>query len=186
MIMNTKSKIFIGLQIILFVTLLALWMKSFDWQGTVGKVVPKTPQNSTEASGEGAAVSEKADVEVVDGDTIDVNGVRVRYIGVNTPEIAHTTGAKDSCFGREATEFNRSLVIGVNIRMEKDVSETDKYMRLLRYVYLPDGRMVNKILVAEGYARAATFPPDVAHATEFKNLESQAREAKKGLWGKCD
>jgi micrococcal nuclease len=67
--------------------------------------------------------------------------------------------------------------------MQKDVSETDVYNRLLRYVYLIDGRMVNKVLVKEGYAKVSTFPPDVRFADEFVELEREARRDNRGLWG---
>jgi len=67
--------------------------------------------------------------------------------------------------------------------MEKGVSETDVYNRLLRYVYLIDGRMVNKVLVKEGYAKASTFPPDVRFAAAFVGLEREARRNNRGLWG---
>lgn len=118
-------------------------------------------------------------VNVIDGDTIDVeiNGqiYRVRYIGVDTPE-------RGDPFYSEATNFNRSLVEGKTVYLQKDVSETDRYDRLLRYVYLEDGTFVNLVLVCEGYAQVLTVPPDVAHADDFLACEQQARNAGKGLW----
>jgi hypothetical protein len=84
---------------------------------------------------------------VVDGDTIVVNiagsEYRVRYIGVDTPE----STTKQECYGREAARFNRSLVNGQTVRLERDVNDTDRFGRLLRYVYLPNGEMVNEVLV---------------------------------------
>ena len=91
---------------------------------------------------------------VVDGDTIEVSmeGRRytVRYIGVDTPESV-APGQPVECYGREASRRNRELVEGRTVLLEKDVSETDRYGRLLRYVWA-DGVMVNAVLVAEGYA----------------------------------
>jgi len=117
-------------------------------------------------------------VRVLDGDTIAVsmNGqeYKVRYIGINTPET-------DQPGGYEATAANRALVEGQQLRMVKDVSEVDQYGRLLRYVYV-GGIFVNAELVRQGYAEAATYPPDVAHAEEFVTLQGQAREAGVGLW----
>jgi len=117
---------------------------------------------------------------VVDGDTIDVtiNGrrYRLRYIGMDTPE-------RDEAGYSTATRRNRQLVGSGVIYLEKDVSETGPYGRLLRYVYLPDGRMVNEILVEEGWAKAATYPPDVKYADRFRAAERAAREAKRGFWG---
>lgn len=117
--------------------------------------------------------------EVVDGDTIGVEidgrSHRVRYIGVNTPE-------RGDPFYDEATAANRELVGGETVRLVQDVSETDQYGRLLRYVYLPDGTFVNAALVRQGVAQAATFPPDVAHQEEFTALQEEARAAGRGLW----
>ena len=122
----------------------------------------------------------------MDGDTIDVNIAgktqRVRLIGMDTPEIY----SRVDCFGPEASDFAKSLLpLGTVVRLEKDVSETDRYNRLLRYVYLPDGRMLNEVLVAEGYAMVATFPPDVKYQDRFLAAQRTAREHNKGLWGKC-
>lgn len=106
---------------------------------------------------------------------------RVRYIGINTPETV-APGRPVECFGREASDRNRELVEGQTVGLEKDVSETDDFGRLLRYVWLGD-RMVNSILVEEGYANASTYPPDVKYAETFVALQAQAREAGRGLWG---
>ncbi|HEU0074780.1 MAG TPA: thermonuclease family protein [Dehalococcoidia bacterium] len=124
---------------------------------------------------------------VVDGDTIDVelNGaiVRIRYIGMDTPETVDPNNPVE-CFGHEASEKNFSLVNDRVVELEKDVSETDRFGRLLRYVYV-DGRMVNEELVLGGYATAATFPPDVKYQERFAAAEVEAREADRGLWGTC-
>lgn len=122
-------------------------------------------------------------VRVVDGDTIVVGiggarGTKVRLIGIDTPE-------RDECFYRAATMKMRSLVEGKRVRLVRDVSETDRFGRLLRYVYIGDV-FVNAAMVSEGFASAATYPPDVAHAIGFVRLERAARAAKRGLWaGGC-
>jgi endonuclease YncB( thermonuclease family) len=122
-------------------------------------------------------------VRVVDGDTIVVaiggpRGTKVRLIGIDTPE-------RGRCFFEAATQRMRALVEGKQVRLTKDVSETDRYGRLLRYVYV-GSLFVNDAMVREGYANAATFPPDVAHATEFIALARVARLARRGLWaGGC-
>lgn len=123
---------------------------------------------------------------VVDGDTIDVRldgkTQRVRFILVDTPEVFGGT----DCFGPEASAFTkRTLQAGTKVSLEKDVSETDRFGRLLRYVYLPDGRMLNEILVAEGYAQVATFPPDVKYQQRMLAAQRVAREGRKGLWSAC-
>lgn len=114
-------------------------------------------------------------VRVLDGDTIGVRiggqvvPVRVRYIGVNAPETHGLCGA-------EATAANAGLVSGQTVRLVKDVSETDPYGRLLRYVYVGEV-FVNAELVAQGYAEAVEYPPDTAQATYLESLEQQARAA---------
>jgi micrococcal nuclease len=120
---------------------------------------------------------------IVDGDTIYVNGDRsIRYIGVDTPETKHPSKGKQP-YGPEATEANRKLVEGRKILLVKDVSETDRYNRLLRYIFLEDGTFVNLKLVEDGYARVATFPPDVRFVDLFLEAERKAREEGRGLWG---
>ena len=123
-------------------------------------------------------VTEATVVRVIDGDTIevDIGGrlYKVRYIGIDTPEIGRP-GAD------ETTIVNAQLVSGKTVYLEKDVSETDRYGRLLRYVWTDEG-MANAILVANGYAQVATYPPDVKYQQDFLELQRQAEEAGTGLW----
>ena len=115
---------------------------------------------------------------VVDGDTIVLSGGRrVRYIGIDTPEV----GARREHYGPEAGDFNASLVQGQTVHLEKDVSEVDRFGRLLRFVYA-DGILVNAELVREGYARARTYRPDTRYAECFAALEREASEARRGMW----
>ena len=121
-------------------------------------------------------------VRVIDGDTVELeNGDRVRYIGIDTPE----AGSSPDCFAPEATARNRQLVEGKVVRLEIDVSETDQFGRLLRYVYV-DGVMVNEVLVREGYARVLTVPPDVRHQQVFFAAEPLARLTGVGQWSACN
>lgn len=129
---------------------------------------------------------------VVDGDTIivtiDDNEYRLRLIGVNSPEYT----SKIEEYGKEATEYTTSMLNGKIVYLEKDVSETDKYKRLLRYVWLEipnrfsedeiKRKMFNAILVINGYAQAATYPPDVKYANYFKTFSDIARKNNVGLW----
>ncbi len=114
------------------------------------------------------------------------SGETVRYIGIDTPETVKPN-APIECFGKEASEKNRALVSGKKIRMQKDISDTDRYGRLLRYVYLEDGTLVNEVLVREGYAFASSFPPDIAMQEVFREAERSAKQNKRGLWadGAC-
>lgn len=119
---------------------------------------------------------------VVDGDTIKLEtGEVVRYIGIDTPETVHPSKPVQ-CYGKEASDKNRELIEGKEVKLEKDVSETDKYGRLLRYVWLGDV-LVNEYLAREGYAHSSTYPPDVKYQDKFIQAERQARDEKKGLWG---
>lgn len=119
---------------------------------------------------------------VVDGDTIELeSGEKVRYIGINAPESVKSDSPVE-CFGKEASAYNKQLVEGQRVRLERDVSDRDKYGRLLRFVYLEDGTLVNDQLVHEGFAYVSTFPPDIFRASQFKQAMIEAREAKRGLW----
>ena len=119
-------------------------------------------------------------VEVIDGDTITIEGgYRVRYIGIDTPEIYPGLEA----YGQEAWQANRRLVGDKRVRLERDISETDKYGRLLRYVYIDD-ILVNAELVRLGLAQAKTYPPDTKYQAYLEKLESEARQAGRGMWQK--
>lgn len=121
-------------------------------------------------------------VRVVDGDTIKLEtGEVVRYIGIDTPETVHPS-KPIQCYGKEASDKNKELVEGKEIKLEKDVSETDKYNRLLRYVWLGD-MLVNEYLVREGYAQSSSYPPDVKYQNKFIEAQKLAKEENKGLWG---
>jgi micrococcal nuclease len=122
-------------------------------------------------------------VHVVDGDTIDVQldgqRVRVRDLGMNTPE------TKDPC-GPEASAAHRRLVAGKTVRLELDMQPREQRVpwtpKLLAYVYVGDV-MVNAELVRQGYAQAATYPPNVRYQDQFVALQRVAIEAKAGCWG---
>ena len=126
----------------------------------------------------------------MDGDTIYVrlaSGVeKVRYIGIDTPELHHPTRGEEPG-GREATAVNRRLLGDRPVRLETDVQLRDRYGRLLAYVWArrPAGNelMVNAELVRLGYAAIMTVPPNVRHAALFRRLAAEARERQSGLWG---
>ena len=119
---------------------------------------------------------------VIDGDTIDLkDGRRVRYIGINTPELS-TELKPTECYAQKAAEKNSLLVKDKPIRMKRDVSDMDAYGRLLRYVWVGD-TFVNEYLVKEGYAHTMTIAPDVSYATMFKEDQANAKALNLGLWG---
>lgn len=124
---------------------------------------------------------------VVDGDTFVLeDGQRVRLIGVDTPESVHPDKSKNTEFGKTASAFAKEALEGKRVILEKDVSDTDRYGRLLRYVYLEDGTFFNEYLVKEGYAKVYTYPPDVKFSDVFVEAERYARENNKGLWALDD
>lgn len=117
-------------------------------------------------------------VKVIDGDTVKLeNGETVRYIGIDAPE-------KSECFATEATLENKRLVEEKSVRLQKDISEIDKYKRFLRFVFINDV-FVNDYLVRQGFAKAKTYPPDIKYKDQFTQAEQEARENKRGLWGAC-
>lgn len=127
-------------------------------------------------------------ISVIDGDTFIIEGnQKVRYIGIDTPEIINDTSGKkvaDECYARESYEENRRLIEGKTVRLERDVSDNDKYGRLLRYVYLDD-IFVNQHLLSQGFAKLMTIKPDIKYYQSFKQVELKARAEGIGLWDKC-
>lgn len=121
---------------------------------------------------------------IIDGDTVELtDGTRVRLIGVDTPEVHGGT----DCYGPEASAHTASLLPpGEAVRLERDVETHDRYGRTLAYLHRTrDGLHVNATLVADGVARVATYPPNVAHTDEFHDLEQRARMEGRGLWTAC-
>ncbi|HEX2058613.1 MAG TPA: thermonuclease family protein [Actinomycetota bacterium] len=133
----------------------------------------------------------------IDGDTIEVEVVgraegpgageaavgesyTLRLLGIDTPESV-SPRAPVECFGREAAAATAALLTGATVRLVKDVEERDGFDRLLRYVYM-GAELANARLVANGYAHAYTYPPNVRHADLLAALERDARKATRGLW----
>ena len=140
---------------------------------------------------------------VVDGDTIEVeilaseegpgagNAVvgyqyDVRLLGIDTPESVKP-GSPVECFGKEASAAAKAFLEGQTVRLVKDIEEEDRFGRILRYVYVGD-ELANARLVINGYASVFTYPPNVRHADLFVQLQREARENDRGLWGPdtCD
>ena len=141
------------------------------------------PATNTSTATAATSTTETAVVtKVIDGDTIELDsGEKVRYVGMDTPEI---TKGKNECYGHEASAKNTELVLGKTVTMKKDVSDRDRYGRLLRYIWVGD-TFVNAKMIQEGYAAILTIPPDVAQIAYFKQLQAEARTANVGLWSGC-
>jgi len=158
------------------------------------RAAPRPPRTIPRGVPAGAVPAVVADN--VDGDTIEIrfepNGrvYDLRLIGIDTPETVHPT-IPPECFGAEASRRTAALLPpGTPVYLEQDVSETDRFGRLLRYVWLPGGRgapavNTNELLVREGYATASTFPPDVKYADRFAAAQRAAYEEGAGLWSAC-
>lgn len=176
--------------------LLALILSGCKVQEAPKKVQEAPQQVSVKPKGTECIVK-----RVVDGDTfVCVRGneeIKVRLIGVDTPESsANQKAYRDSAktgqsldeiikMGQEAKKFTSSILKpGTKVYLETDVQPTDKYGRLLAYVWLEDGRMLNEILIREGYAQVYTIPPNVKYAEHFLEAQRKAREERKGFWGR--
>jgi len=124
--------------------------------------------------------------KVVDGDTFWVDdgsekGLKIRLIGVNTPETVHPQKPVEY-YGREASDYVKSILTGKKVKLQFDVDKTDRYGRTLAYVYLKDGTFLNAEIIKKGYGQAMTVPPNVKYSDKFVELERKARERKIGLW----
>ena len=153
------------------------------WRGWCLVLLLTLLPSSVASQGDSAVVQV---VRVIDGNTIQVccvfgDRVKVRYIGVDTPETHHPMRGVEP-YGMEAAEANRKLVDGKTVRLEFDVQQLDKYGRTLAFVYLEDGTFVNAWLVENGYAMVMTVPPNVKYQELFLKLQQEAREAGRGLW----
>jgi micrococcal nuclease len=126
-------------------------------------------------------------VRVVDGDTIVVRvggrEERVRFIGINTPESVDPRRPVQ-CFGKEASANAEALLDVPAVLLEEDESQgsRDSSGRLLRYVWLEDGRMANLEQLAGGFAAEYTFDTPYKYREEFRAAQRVAREEGRGLW----
>ncbi len=124
-------------------------------------------------------------VFVADGDTIILEGgERVRYLGIDTPEVAHKS-VKGDCFGEEARKMNSDLVLHKRVSLQYDKEEIDPHGRLLAYVILPDGRCANAELLRSGYACVFRPAKGFRKLEEFLVLQRQAIHQRRGMWGAC-
>lgn len=168
------------LKVLLLILVLGLLIAGFSTLNKPVNINLPIPSPSQPTPNPQAQTDTYKVIRVIDGDTIEVQknnkAVKVRYIGIDTPET-------DECFGKESAGENKRLVLNKDIRLETDVQELDKYNRLLAYVYVND-LFVNEELIKKGFAKVATFPPNVKYADKFIAAQKEAREQEKGLWKK--
>lgn len=127
-------------------------------------------------------------INVVDGDTIKVktgtSEVKVRMIGIDTPESVHADETRNTEEGKIASERTKELLEGEKVYLEYDLDPEDDYGRTLAYVYLDNKKtMVQEILLEEGYARMMTIQPNSKYVDEFYLIERKAMKDKNGFWG---
>lgn len=161
---------------------------------TLAETISPTPEVLAEATTQAKQDSKSvySVVKVIDGDTVQVNvdgkTQTIRLIGVDTPEIVDPRKPVQ-CFASEASKKAKELLTGKKVSLEADPTQgdKDKYNRQLRYIFLEDGTNFNKLMIAEGYGHEYTYDKPYKYMEEFKQTETKAREAKRGLWadGAC-
>lgn len=128
-------------------------------------------------------------VKVTDGDTftIDSSGrkIKIRPIGIDAPETRKTPKEDKQCYGKEAADYLKKMILGRKVRIELDKDRLDQYKRTLAYVYLEDSTFVNAELVRNGYADTMNFAPNLKYKDTFLKLRNEAKENKRGMWGQC-
>jgi micrococcal nuclease len=166
------------------------WIITFALLAFAGTRVVGTQEGDSTLPGAGGTASARV-LRVIDGDTVRVRlaggkQATVRYIGVDTPESVKP-GTPVQCFAKAASAFNRRLVEGKTVWLRAGRERSDRYGRLLAYVYLrePERRFVNAELIARGYARTLSIAPNTDFAGRFARLERRARRLALGLWGAC-
>ena len=117
-----------------------------------------------------------------DGDTLWLSGIgKVRLIGIDTPEVF----GEAECYGPAASAFvKRVAPLGSKVRYRLGIEERDRYGRALAYVWLRDGRLLNRLILLRGYGEPLTIPPNVEYGAEFERAGAKARAAGRGMWGR--
>ena len=162
------------------VLLALLLFATLVYQRETGVALPtgEIPVES-DAEGKGTSTDVVRVVRVIDGDTFEIEGgERVRLIGVDTPESVKPDTPVE-CFGKESSDYLRSLVEGKEVRLERDRTDRDRYARLLRYAYLGDV-FINERIVRDGYAESVAYKPDTAKQAVLDRAEETAKIERRG------
>lgn len=137
-------------------------------------------------------LTEATVTKIVDGDTIYVKiknkSYKMRMVGINCPEYTKEI----QFYGKESTEYTKKQLLNKKVFLEMDISEKDKYNRLLRYIWLDipadtneqeiRSKLFNALLVINGFARAGYYPPDLKYTDYLKDFQQEAKDSKLGLW----
>ena len=154
--------------------------------------IPSTSVEMANSSPSGEIKKFYGVAKIIDGDTVQVSiegkTETLRLIGIDTPESVDPRKPVQ-CFALEASKKAKEILTGKKVLLEADPTqgEKDKYNRLLRYIFLEDGTNFNKMMISEGYGHQYTYSKPYKYMEEFKQAETEARVAKKGLWadGAC-
>ncbi len=126
-------------------------------------------------------------LRVIDGDTFIARVYgrteRIRLLLIDTPETVHPTKPVEP-FGKEASNFTKKILENQTVSLELDVQERDQYRRILAYVYLKDGTMLNEQLLKNGLAKVVVFPPNVKYVDPFRRIQKEAQHEQIGMWKK--
>lgn len=184
--MPLKQKISIFIVLLILVLLSTATFISYNYESKQILTISPTPTIGQVKS----AIIEDVEktflvTRIIDGDTFEIETKqKVRLIGIDTPELNTANKKPIDCFAKEAKEKLSNLILDKQVTLIKDISDTDRYGRLLRYVYVED-LFINKILVQEGFAYAVTYPPDVKYKNIFINAQKSASVNSRGLWSTC-
>lgn len=174
-----KGKIITSILSLIFILALSFILKKYDLQPKPATLAVQDVIVKTNVATNAAVVT-----RVIDGDTIEIaSGEKIRLIGIDTPETVDPRRGVQ-CFGKAASEYTKSLVLNKQVQLVKDISETDRYGRLLRYIYVDD-EFINEKLVREGYAKASSYPPDIKFQSILQDAQTSAQNDNKGLWKEC-
>lgn len=117
---------------------------------------------------------------VIDGDTLEINHqTKVRLIGIDAPETK-----PNDCYALESKLALEALTLNHQVTLETDVSNTDLYQRLLRYIWI-NGQLINQELIRQGYAIAKAYPPDTKYRSQLNQAQQEAQAETLGLWQYC-
>jgi len=180
---NALSIMILILLVVIVVLLSVVIINQYKNKTPIGKVIDGTREGIGEGTKEGTGGQTYSGygkyhnvTRVIDGDTIVIeDGQSVRLICIDTPE-------KGEDYFSDAKNYLNEMILGKEILIENDVSERDKYNRLLGYLYLEDGTFINEKIVRAGWARAYLYYPDTKLCPIVEQAEAKAQEEKIGMW----